>query len=240
MNSLIKRREHEESLMITNFSSVTAEALQKLQTNIQFAGLDTPIKVIGITSSVESEGKSTLTANLANTYAFRGAKVLIINLDLRRPTIHHFYDVPNKIGITDYVASNDITAEQLVVHLKNGVDLINAGTRTPYSTKVLASKKIPELIEKLKPDYDYILVDTAPVLLVADAMICSHYIDGFLVVCTQGYTKKKELANCINSMKNNNVNIIGVVMTEVKDFSQVGSGKEAYHYYYGTGSKSKK
>ena len=236
---MAKQKETHTSLVIDNFSSVTAEAIQKLQTNISFAGVEHPLKVIGITSSIEGEGKSTLTVNMANTYAFRGAKVLIVNLDLRRPTIHRLLNIPNKIGITDYVTSDDLKPEDIINTVPSGIDIINAGTRTPFSTKILNSPKMAELIEKLRPSYDYILVDTPPVLLVTDAIICSKFIDGMIVVCSQKRTKKKDLVTCVNTMEGNHVNIIGVVMTEVKDYSQIGSGRELHQYYYGSENKKK-
>jgi capsular exopolysaccharide synthesis family protein len=225
------KHNREGIVLIKDFSSVASEAIQKLQTNISFANPEHPFKVIGITSSVQAEGKSTLIANLANVYAFRGAKVCLVNLDLRRPSLHHFYNVPNQFGIAEYVAG-DVSIDQLIVHCQGGVDLINAGTLTPFPTKLLSSPKLDELFKALREKYDYVLADTAPTLLVTDATLCSRLVDGYLFVVAQHLSKKKNVKASLDSLESNGVNVIGIVMTQVTDFEGSEMTSDSYHYYY--------
>ena len=227
-----KKHKHIESaIVITDFSSIASEAIQKLQTNIDFAGGDKKIKTIGITSSIQSEGKSTLIVNMANVYAFRGAKVCLVNLDLRRPTIHHFYGVKNSIGVTEYV-QGDASIDDIIMTTDKGVDIICSGAMTPYPTKLLASSRMDELFEELRKRYDYILVDTTPVLLVADAMLCARFVEGYVFVCAQHYSKKKNVKAAINALRENGIEIIGLVMTAVTDFDRGTGAYDSYKYYY--------
>jgi len=236
---MINKKSHQNSssTLITDFKSLASEAVQKLETNITFAAVDKPIKVIAITSALQSEGKSSLTCNMANIYAERGAKVCVINLDLRRPSIHHYYHIPNKIGVEEYV-SKEASLEQILIHLPNGVDIINAGTLTPFPNKILSSPNLDVLVAQLRENYDYILVDTAPVLLVTDALLCTRFIDGYLLVVAQHSTTKKDAVAAASLLKDSHVNVLGTVMTQVTDFKEVGEGGDSHYYYYEKEKKS--
>ncbi|MBO4541256.1 MAG: CpsD/CapB family tyrosine-protein kinase [Bacilli bacterium] len=222
----------DEPKLVASITAPASEAIQKLQSNIAFAGVGGSMHVIGVTSSVQGEGKSTMICNMAYVYALRGAKVCLVNLDLRRPSIHRFFQVKNTAGVEEYV-SGEASLEDVIVHLPNGVDLINAGTRTPFPTKILSSDKMGEFFKELKAkDYDYILVDTTPSLMLPDAALVAPYIDGYLFVCAQHVSKKKEAKATISSLQRNGINIIGVVMTNVTDYRDVDEGYHSHYYYY--------
>lgn len=194
--------------------SAFLEAYQKVLVNISFAAVDRDLKVIAVTSSHKGDGKSTTLCNLANCYKQNDKKVVVIDLDLRRSVIHRHYGLPNDVGIVDYVAG-DIKLKDIISTV-DGVDVICAGTNTPFPTKILESNKLVELIEELKKTYDVILVDTPPVLVVTDALVISKFIDGYINVVSYGKTKKKDLKETINQLKGINAEIIGAVMTRVK------------------------
>lgn len=217
-------------IVITDFKSPAAEAIQKLQTNIAFANPDKPIQVLGITSAIQGEGKSTTTVNLANVYALRGLKIVVVNLDIRRPSIHRYYHIQNKVGIVDYVSGDVESVDDIVVHTPGQVDIINAGSSTPFATKILQSNKLPTLFEELRKRYDMILVDTAPVLLVTDALLCAKFVDAFIFVCAQHISKKKEVADAVKNLRQNGIPVIGTVMTRVTDFTDVSGNKDYYYY----------
>ena len=222
---------NDESVIVKDFQSPAAEAIQKLQTNIGFASLGHPAKVIGVTSSFQGEGKSTLVCNLANLYAYRGKKTCIVNLDIRRPAIHNLYHVRNRIGIVDYVSGDVDTIDDIIVHAENGVDLINSGSKTPFATNVLESEKLKPVFEELRKRYDFILVDTAPVLMVTDPLLCARYLDGFLFVCAQHFSKKTKVVASVDALKKAGAKVFGIVMTCVTDFSDITGFKESYSYY---------
>ncbi|MFA6830303.1 MAG: CpsD/CapB family tyrosine-protein kinase [Bacilli bacterium] len=226
-----KNNQANQVTLIRNYSCIASEAIQKLQTNLSLSDPDHPVKVIGVTSSIQSEGKSTLTANMANIYAFRGAKTIIVSLDLRRPSIHHFYHLENKVGITEYV-TGEVSLDDIIVHTEKDVDVINSGTISPFPTKILSSPKLDELFAELRKRYDYILVDSAPVLLVTDATLAARLVDGYIFVAAQHITKKKNIKASVSSLRGNGVNVIGVVVTQATDFEGSDSTTDSYRYYY--------
>lgn len=223
-----------ESGLIHDFDSPEADAIIRLQTNIDFASLDHHINCYAITSAQEAEGKTTMACNLALLYAEKGLKVALLDLDLRQPSIHKLFHLENKIGIVEYV-KGDVTSLSDIAHTAKGVDIITAGSHTPFPSKVLGSPKMAELINQLKKEYDYVILDTPPVLVVSDAYLVGQDVDGFLVVCSQHVSKKKDVAAACKSLEERNINIIGIAMTMVT--SDEDSGKGGYGYGYGYSSK---
>jgi capsular exopolysaccharide synthesis family protein len=229
----VKRR-HEDVGLIADLGSIASENIQKLQTNISFAGIDKPLKVISVTSANQSEGKSTTLGNMAKIYAEKDLKVCVIDLDIRRPSMHHLFGIENKVGIVEYVRGEADLKH--IIHKVNGVDVITAGSKTPFPSKIIQSPKLAELIGQLRETYDFVLIDTTPVIAVADALLVSKIIDGFIVVCAQHSTVKTEFKEAIEVLKRANANIIGAVMTMVTEDDAHGEGKYGYGYGYGYGS----
>src|SRR5690554_4619999 len=192
------------------------EAFEKLQVNIDLASVDKKLQVIQITSSLQDEGKTTVAVNLAYSYARKDKKVLVIDLDIRRPKVHRNFNQPNENGIVDYAAGK-IGANQLIKKTNYNVDIILSGSKTPYPTKILESEKLAELINSLREKYDYIIVDTPPVSAVVDPLVVSSLCDGLLFVVEAERTKKSFVKESIKQLENINVNIIGLVLQSVRD-----------------------
>ncbi len=225
--------------LIKDFDSPEADAIIRLQTNIEFASVDKKISCYAITSAQEAEGKTTLTCNLAHIYAEKGLRVCLVDLDLRQPVIHKLFHIENKIGVVEYV-KGDVDEISDIIHQVDNVDVITAGSHTPFPGKILGSPKMGELINKLRKEYDYVLLDTPPVLVVSDAYLIGPYVDGFLVVCSQHISYKSKVASAINSLEEKNINILGIVMTMVttdEDNGKGGYGGYGYGYGYGYGNK---
>ncbi len=204
-----------------------------IQINLDFASVDQKKKFFAVTSTAPGEGKSSTCVNLAQVYANSDNKVLIIDLDLRRPTIHYFFKIPNSNGITDYCFEK-CDLETAIHHTKiNNLDIITAGTHTPYPNKVLQSQKLNSLFEIVKNKYDYIFVDTPPVLAASDMVSVSGTIDQYIVVCYSGVTKKNEFNETISRLRNADVDIAGVVLTHVKKHDKKAYGYNYYSYGYG-------
>lgn len=231
-NFLKTKKDDNAHHIITDFSSRSSEAIQKLEIGIDFGLLKKGPKVIALTSAVQAEGKTTLIVNMANIYAMRGAKVCLVNLDIRRPTIHGFYKLKNSIGVVDYI-SEDVALDDIINHINNGVDVINSGSITPFPTKILSSPKMHDLFNGLKAKgYDYILVDTPPMLVVSDAIICARHADGVIMVARQYTTKKKDVSNAIKELKDSSANILSIVISEVIDSKDFRDKTGNYYYYY--------
>lgn len=215
-----------KNIIFSNTSSVYSEAFQHIQVNLDFSFVDGQKKIIAITSALPSEGKSTILANLAFIYAKKDFKVLLIDMDLRKPTIHRFFHEEKGLGLSDY-CTKQLKKEEIIKHTDLGIDFISSGTHAPFPGKILESNSLLELIEEVKNDYDYILIDTPPVLASSDAILISKFVKQFLVVVSYGKTKKSDFDELVRQFTNNNIEILGVIFNKIKKNS-----KDAYSYSY--------
>lgn len=241
-NNAVQHRVRDVSY-ITDFNSPEADAIIRLQTNIDFASLDKKITCYAVTSTQEAEGKTTLACNLAILYAQKGLKVALVDLDLRQPAINKVFNFRNEIGVVEYV-KGDVDSLDDLIHNCEGVDVISAGSHTPFPGKILSSKKMTEFIEELKAKYDYIILDTPPVLVVSDAYLIGKSVDGFLMVAAQHISKKKELVAAIKALQEKQMNVIGIsigMVTTDEDHGKGGYGGYAngYSQKYGYGENVK-
>lgn len=225
--------------LIHDFDSPEADAIIRLQTNIDFSNLETPVKCYAITSAQEAEGKTTMSCNLALLYAEKGLKVALLDLDLRQPAIHKLFHLENKIGIVEYV-KGEVDSLSDIAHTVKGVDVITAGSHTPFPSKVLSSSRMKKLLQELKEEYDYVILDTPPILVVSDAFMVGQDVDGFLIVCSQHISRKKDVVAACNALAEKNIDIIGIAMSMVttdEDNGKGGYGGYAYGNGYGYGYK---
>jgi len=208
--------------------SYTAESFQKVLINLDYANIDKKIKVIEFTSTLASEGKSTFISNLSYLMGQKNKKVILLDLDLRKPKGHRIFNSANKDGLTDYL-SGKIPFETLVKHSDQlGIDYIVAGEKTTAIVNVLEAQKLHDLIQKLREVYDYILLDAPPVIAVSDALYIAKLADGVIFVVAQNVAKKTLVKEAIQTLKHNNVHIIGTVLTQVS----LKSGEFGYGFDY--------
>lgn len=215
--------------------SLAAESYRRIKTSLEFANVDKHPQVVQVVSSMQGEGKSVTVLNLAATYAEDGKKVIVVDLDFRRPKLHRSFKIENKNGITD-VLSGHITLKEAIKHGENGVDCLNRGTKAPYPTAVLGSENIAKVFEQLRKDYEYVIVDCPPVLAVSDATIISKLCDGCLFVISQSRTEKAAARESVKILRDNNVDILGCVFCGITARgSNYYSSKYKYYYqnYYG-------
>ncbi|XMB85745.1 CpsD/CapB family tyrosine-protein kinase [Mycoplasmatota bacterium WC44] len=208
--------------------SVVSESYRKLRTNIDFSSFDEELKVINITSSMPSEGKSINLLNLATVYAQNDKDVVVVDLDLRRPKMHRAIGERNILGVSDYCARK-LPLEECIKHTKFGFDCMVAGKKIPYPSELLNSQKLKDLISLLKEEYEYIFIDCPPANMVTDANIISRYCDGTIFVVRNNYTDKRIAKRAIKSLRDINVNVIGAIVTRVK------KKDTKYGIYYGVG-----
>lgn len=210
-------------------NSYVTESLQKLIVNLEYANIDQKYKVVQFTSSMQAEGKTTLISNVAYLLAQRGKKVLMVDLDLRRPKINRIFSVINKSGLTEYLLGK-IEKKDLIQHSEDKVDFIISGEKTTSVVQVLQSQKLQDLFTELRQEYDYILLDTPPVIVVSDALLVNKVADGIIFVVAYGLGRKSMVKEAISSLTRNNVPIIGIAMTQ----DRVNKGNRygyTYKYY---------
>lgn len=206
--------------------SIAAESYRTLRTNIQYSSFDKEYKVIVITSSEPGEGKSTTAGNLALCMAQGDKKVILVDCDLRRPSIHKKFKVSNLAGLSDVVIGKSDLSKVMHRYNKNLV-LLTSGKIPPNPSEMLSSKSMENLLEKLRENFDYVILDTPPVQAVTDSQILSTKADGTILVVRAERTKKESVNNAINLLKKVNANIIGTVLNGT-DLS-----RNKYQYYYG-------
>lgn len=207
-----------------NPNSHVSYAIQKFVMNLEFSNIDSQYKVIQITSTLPTEGKTTLVGNLSYLLAQKGYKTLIIDLDLRKPKINRIFDHPNTIGLNEYLLGS-ITLEEAIVQTDKQIDYIPSGSKTDSVASVLESKKLQSLIDSLREKYDYIILDTPPMQVNADALMASRLADGVLYVVGNNIVKKTLVKEGVNTLKRRNKPIIGIVLTQVKE-------PRRHTYYY--------
>lgn len=217
---------------LTDKKSVAAEAYRTLRTNVQFSSYDKVLKVITVTSSRPGEGKSTVASNLAITFAENGSKVLLIDSDLRRPTIHKVFKLPNSLGLVNAVLNPELLDDIINVDVVPGVDIITSGVIPPNPSELLGSKKSFMLIETMKERYDIIIMDAPPLLAVTDAQVLTTISDGTIIVAFHGVTKKDEITKAKDLLEKVNGNILGVVLNGIPE-------DDSSYYYYSYEEKKK-
>lgn len=178
------------------------------------------------------EGKSTTINNLAVVYAQTNKKVLLIDADLRKPTAHHSFNISNRYGLTDMI-TNQCSMEMAIKETDvPNLSVITSGSIPPNPSEILASQKMTMLLEELKEKFDFILIDTPPVLAVSDAQIIATKCDGVIFVVDAGKVKRDLVIKAKSSLEFVQARILGVVLNKI---SQKESAK--YYLYYGDETK---
>ena len=196
-------------------SFAIAEAHKRLRTNVFFSFSDeVGCRVIGITSTMPHEGKSTTSANLAFDMLQAGKKVLLIDADMRLSKVEKTLGIERAPGLSN-VLVGDNNGERLVQHVTDMANLsvISCGDIPPNPTELLSSKRMVQLLETLKRSYEYIIIDLPPVSAVSDALIVSKLCDGVIIVARQDYVDRRVLDDTVRQLKLNDANIIGFVLT---------------------------
>lgn len=206
--------------------SIAAESYRTLRTNIQYSSFDKEYRAIVVTSSDPGEGKSTTSGNLALCLAQGDKKVILVDCDLRKPSIHKKFKISNIVGLSDVIIGKE-SLENAVHRYNNNMTVLTSGKIPPNPSEMLSSKAMSKLIEHLKEEYDYVILDTPPVQAVTDSQILSTKVDGTILVVRADKTKKEAVQNAIGLLKKVNANIIGTVL------NGVDTSRNKYYYYYG-------
>jgi capsular exopolysaccharide synthesis family protein len=207
--------------------SPISEAYRTLRTNIQFSSFDEKVKVIVVTSAGPGEGKSITSANLAVVMAQSGSKTLLIDCDQRKPSIHKIFNISNIYGLSNLLAGEISTECAIIESDIDNLQILTSGAKPPNPSELLGSKKMKLFIDSLRNEYDYIIIDTPPVLAVTDAQVISKYSDGCLLVISSGESEGEVVVKGKEALERVNSKILGVVLNKIKVKS-----KEYYRKYY--------
>ncbi|MGB8214298.1 MAG: polysaccharide biosynthesis tyrosine autokinase [Anaerolineales bacterium] len=226
----IIRYPHDRDTLITARQprSPITEAFRSLRTNLQFAGFDQPIHTILVTSPSPEDGKTTVTANLASVIAQGGRRVAVVDADMRRPRIHKTFQIPNRDGLSSqFIRYQDRLNGSVKPTQVDGLFVLTSGPLPPNPSELLGSDRMSAILRELAGQFDTVIVDAPPVLLVTDALVLAPCVDGVLVVVKPSITKRAALKHMIEELRQVNANILGVVLNDVKiDRSHY------YNYHY--------
>ena len=208
-----------------------AEAYRVIRTSIQFAQAGKSLKTIALTSCTPNEGKSTTIANLAVVLTQAGKSVLLIDCDMRNPTVHKNFKLSNKVGLSSCISMGTALADAVQETGIENLDALTGGVIPPNPSELLGSERMKALVEEAGELYDYVLIDTPPVLPVTDALIVSRIVDGMILVIASGEVKVEMARDVKTQLVNAGANILGVVLNKVRsEHHGYGYG---YYYYYG-------
>jgi protein-tyrosine kinase len=215
--------------LITHFSprAAISEQYRTIRTNIQFSSVDESIRTILVTSSGPEEGKSTTVANLAVVFAQQGKKVLLIDADLRKPTVHYTFQLDNTTGLTNVLTKQTQLEKAAVTTLVDNLSVLSSGPIPPNPAELLGSKAMEDMLVVALEQYDIVIFDTPPVLAVTDAQILANRCDGTILVVGSGKTQIEPAMKSKELLLSSKGKLLGVVL------NRKNAKDSQYYYYYG-------
>jgi len=228
----IKKSAEKEQIISKEVPFAVEEAYKSLRTNLIFTLPEENCKVIEVTSSLQKEGKSITAVNLAISLSKNGSRVILIDCDLRLPTVARKLRIEQKPGLTNLLFGMN-KMHDVINHHSSGIDVIPAGDLPPNPSEVLGSQNMKTTIEHLAQHYDYVILDTPPVGVVSDAVVLSQFASGVMLVVRTGRTALENIKDAVDTLKLANANILGFVLTDANERKQ-------YYDKYGYTYKQKK
>jgi capsular exopolysaccharide synthesis family protein len=213
-------------ISLSNLGSHVTESYRLLRTNLDFAALDRPVRKMLVTSALPREGKSTTAANLAVVTAQSGKRVLLLDLDLRRPTVHKLFKVPNHHGLTSLLLGVARPEEAIQEVGIENLEVLTSGPLPPSPADTLSSQALGNLLDSLAERYDLVISDSPPVLVASDAVILASRMDGALVVVAANSTSKRVCKHALESLQRSASPILGVVLNMLHQ-----KGAHSFYYY---------
>ena len=229
----IKNQPEEHIALLAHMEprSPLAEAIRSLRTSLKFSTQYGAPRVTFITSSNPAEGKSSIALNLATAYAQVGSKVLLIDADLRNPSIHHLLKLDNLEGLTNYLAGAGDAAEISRPCLIKQLRVITSGPIPPDPVELLSGNRMTELLDLAKNEFDYIIIDGPPVIGLADALVLSNLSDATILSIQAGKTRKASLLAALKRLERSSGNIIGTLLSRVDRASNPEYNEDSYYTY---------
>lgn len=229
-----KNRIREPAITFETDNSPIAEAFRKMRTNLQFLSVDDPPRLIVVTSSTPNEGKTTTSINIALALAEAGHKVLLVDGDMRRPSLHKYLHVIGSVGFSTVLSSAATLDEALQKTKFPRLTVLAAGTIPPNPSELLGSLAAKNTLNELRNRFDYVIIDSAPLLAVTDGAILATEADGALILVRAAQTKREQLAHAVGMLEDVGATLLGAILTLVP--TRGGSAYGYNYYYYGARS----
>ncbi|WP_436705772.1 CpsD/CapB family tyrosine-protein kinase [Lactiplantibacillus plantarum] len=209
--------------------SVVTEQVKTIRANLNYAMVGKPLKTLMITSAIQGEGKSTVSSNLAVEYAKKGLQVLLVDADLRRPTIHQTFAISNQRGVSSWLSGQLTDVNEAIYPVLDHLFVMPSGPKPPNPAELLASDRMTEFLTVATRKLDLVIVDAPPILPVTDARILAGQVDGTVLVVRQNFVEKVAVRQAVSALKNARAQLLGTILNDV-DIKTHGYG----YGYYGT------
>ncbi|WP_027821335.1 CpsD/CapB family tyrosine-protein kinase [Lactiplantibacillus plantarum] len=209
--------------------SVVTEQVKTIRTNLNYAMVGKSLKTLMITSAIQGEGKSTVGSNLAVEYAKKGLQVLLVDADLRRPTIHQTFAISNQRGVSSWLSGQLTDVNEAIYPVLDHLFVMPSGPKPPNPAELLASDRMTEFLTVATRKLDLVIVDAPPILPVTDARILAGQVDGTVLVVRQNFVEKVAVRQAVSALKNARAQLLGTILNDV-DIKTHGYG----YGYYGT------
>lgn len=232
LHKAVANQEYKGFVVEKKPKSIVSEAYRTLRTNIQYSSFDKTIKSIVVTSAEAAEGKSTVSGNLALSFAQNEKKVIIVDCDLRKPSVHKNFKLSNLSGLSEVLIGKE-DLDNVIQNRNENLDILTSGKIPPNPSEMLSSTAMTNLIQKLGEKYDIVILDSAPLQAVTDAQILSTKVDGTILVVRAQRTSRESVIDAKNLLTKVGANILGTVLHAVENTR----GK--YYYYYGSSEEGK-
>ncbi len=223
-------------LTVADPAGVVAEAYRSLRTALMFATPEGAPRLLQLTSAGPGEGKSTSAVNIAASFAQMGSKVLLIDADLRNPSLHHLIGLPNSAGLSNVLVGEVDAKDALQATTLSGLFVMTSGPIPPNPAEILGGSGMEALLAKVRERFDHVIIDGPPVLGLADALVLAHHVQATLVVASAGETRLGHLEAVLKRLHHAHARILGGVLCKVQESHGAYGGYHAY-YYYGSGGE---
>jgi capsular exopolysaccharide synthesis family protein len=218
-------------------TNVKSEGYRTVRANLQFVSVDDPLRAIVVTSPNQGDGKTTLACNLAIAVAQSGKSVCIVEADLRRPRIAEYFDIDGSLGLTDVLAGQRSLEETIQPWGRGLISILPPGPTPPNPSELLGSHQMQTVLSDLKERFDLVILDSSPVLAVADAAVLAAHADGAILVVRHGRSTKEDVVRAVSALEQVNAKLLGTVLNAVPAKRRYGYG---YGYGYGQGEGDEK
>jgi capsular exopolysaccharide synthesis family protein len=229
-----KVRRKDAAISFASDRSPIAEAFRELRTNLQFLEVDNPPRVLVVTSSLPGEGKTTTAINIALALAEADHKVVLIDGDMRRPTVDSYLGLIGSVGFSTVLTGRASLPEVLQRTRYPGLTVLTSGAIPPNPSELMGTKSAHKVLSELRAGFDYVIVDSSPLLAVTDAAVLAAASDGVLIIARFGETKRDQLAHGVGNLKNVGARILGTIFTMMPT-----RGNDSYYYYSYYGEKER-
>jgi len=210
-------------------TSVITEQIKTIRTNINFTMTTNKLRTLMVTSAMLGEGKSTISSNLAVEYAHDGLKVLLVDADLRRPTIFETFGLPNQVGLSSWLGRQTADINTAIHPTIDNLFVMTSGPKPPNPAELLGSQLMDEFLSRVTCQLDLVIIDAPPILPVTDSQLLANKVDGTVLVVRENVAQKSAVRGALNVLKQSHANLLGVVLNDVSKNRRNG------YYGYGKG-----